>query len=74
MEEILFSFEFPNFVLHSYQFEPLRKNENAQNKIAKNVYPDLKFKLEQPYEKLYFYSFLSKRILILFYNIHWDKP
>ena len=34
MEEFLFSYEFPNFVVHSYQFEPLRKNENAQNKIA----------------------------------------
>ena len=37
MEEFLFSYEFPNFMVHSYQFEPLRKNENAQNKIAKNV-------------------------------------
>ena len=31
----VFSYEFPNFVVHSYQFEPLRKNENAQNKIAR---------------------------------------
>ena len=31
MEEFLFSYEFPNFVVHSYQFEPLRKNENAHS-------------------------------------------
>ena len=33
MEELLFSYEFQNFVVHSYQFEPLRKKENAQNNI-----------------------------------------
>ena len=33
MEDFFFSYEFPNFVVHSYQFEPLRKNENAQNMV-----------------------------------------
>ena len=27
-----------NFLVHSYHFEPLRKNEYAQYKIAKNVH------------------------------------
>ena len=35
MEEFLFSYEFPNFVVHSYQFEPLRKNENAQRMLIR---------------------------------------
>ena len=39
-KEFLFSYEFPNFMEHSYQFEPLRKNDNfiTQNKIAHIVH------------------------------------
>ena len=38
VEEFWFSYEFPIFVVHSYQFEPLRKNENAQNMVIKSRY------------------------------------
>ena len=37
MEEFLFSYEFPDFVVYSYDIEPLEKKWECTKKIAKNV-------------------------------------
>ena len=45
IEVLLFSYKVPNIVVHSYHFEPLRINEYARHKIAKDV---LFFKMSDP--------------------------
>ena len=38
MEEFLFSYEFPDFVVYSYDIEPLeKKNENAQKRSQRTL-------------------------------------
>ena len=37
MEEFLFSYEFPDFVVYSYDIEPLEKNENAQKRSQRTL-------------------------------------
>ena len=52
MKEFLFSIEFPNFMVHLYQFEPLGKNESAQNMVI-NIKTFLKENLQSIHDNLY---------------------